>query len=310
MKKRNCEMFKARRSGCFLGHFASALLLSAAWATACLGAGVEVAARGLQFPEGSIFVGNTLYFVDYGTSDVLRLVQGKVERLWHQDGCGANGLADVHGELLVACYDRGTIVRIATNGELQGTISHDDAGGMFVSPNDLATDGLGGVYFSASGNSDVAGRVYYRDRAGLVKMVADGISYANGLAVSSDGKLLYLAESEKHRLLTFRVGVDGALSDKAELVNLADILSDGRNTVFTPDGLRLDKHGRLFVGLYEGGGFAVLTPDGKLIKKVDLPLAHHSNLAISADGRSVYVTACDDDYSSGEILTVENPVTE
>jgi hypothetical protein len=33
-------------------------------------------------------------------------------------------------------------------------------------------------------------------------------------------------------------------------------------------------------------------------------------LAISADGRSVYVTACDDDYSSGEILTVENPVTE
>lgn len=303
-------MYKAGRSICFLRILAGVLLLTVASMTACLAAGVQIVAQRLQFPEGSIFVGNTLYFVDYGTSDVLRLDQGKVELLWHQDGCGANGLAEVGGDLLVGCYDSGTIARISANGDLLDTISHDNAGGMFVSPNDLATDAIGGVYFSASGNSSVAGRVYYRNREGRVTMVADGIRYSNGLAVSPDGERLYLAESEEHRLLTFNIGVDGKLSNKAELVKLADILTDGHDSAFTPDGVRLDKHGRLFVGLYEGGGFAVLAPDGKLIAKVNLPLAHHSNLAISPDGLSVYVTACDDGNSSGKIMRVENPVAE
>jgi hypothetical protein len=36
-------------------------------------ADVAVAARSLQFPEGTVFVGDTLYFGDYTTSEVLRL---------------------------------------------------------------------------------------------------------------------------------------------------------------------------------------------------------------------------------------------
>jgi gluconolactonase len=59
-------------------------------------------ATGFQFAEGTIFVGNTLYFVDYSASDVLRLVGNKAETVWHQNGCGANGLLQVAQGLLVA----------------------------------------------------------------------------------------------------------------------------------------------------------------------------------------------------------------
>lgn len=292
---------------------AAAMFLTAAAVPASLAADVEVVASGLRFPEGTIFVGNVLYFVDYAASDVLRMVDGKVERVWHQNTCGANGLVEVRGELLVACYENGSLVRITTSGKLLETITHDDAGGVFNSPNDLAADSAGGVYFTGSGSKDILGKVYYRDPAGHVKLAATNISGANGLTVSKDGKLLYLAESGRHRLLTFAIGADGKLFNQTELVTLADILADGRHDVFTPDGVRLDTQGRLFIGLYDGGGFAVLTGGGKLIKMVRLPSVHHANLAISPDGKSVFVTAADDTPDGswrGTLLKVPNPMSE
>jgi gluconolactonase len=273
-------------------------------------AAVEVIATGLQFAEGTIFVGNTLYFVDYSASDVLRLAGNKTETVWHQNGCGANGLLEVPQGLLVACYDANTVVLISRDGNVLNTISKDDTGQSFHSPNDLAADAKGGVYFSASGSGDVLGKVYYRSADQRVKEVAANINYANGLAVSPDGTVLYLAESKSRRLLAFEIAGAGTLSHSREFVKLSDILPAGR--VYTPDGVRIDKYGRLFIGLFDGGGFAVINPEGKLIQQVDLPGPHHAALAISPDGRFVYGTTVYDEPTGyrGELYRVPNPVIE
>ena len=88
-------------------------------------------------------------------------------------------------------------------------------------------------------------------------------------------------------------------------VDLQNILADAGGPQITPDGLRIDKNGRLFVGLYDGGSLAVLAGDGRLIRKVALPGRYHANLAISLDGKNVFATATDS-ASGGEILKVEN----
>jgi gluconolactonase len=274
----------------------------------------SVVATGLAFPEGTVFVDNTLYFVDYATSDVLRLVGGHVEKVWHQDSCGANGLIVVPRGLLVACYENGTVALINRDGRLLETISRDDAGHTFNRPNDLAADTKGGVYFSASGSdSEVPGKVFYLAPDKRVREVASNIHNSNGLVVSLDARLLYVAESDTDRLLVFSIAADATLKDRRDFVRLSDILGDGRRRRFTPDGVRIDKHGRLFVGLYEGGGFAVIGADAKLIRRVDVPGTHHANLAISPDGRFVFgTTAYDKPGGSyrGELYRAANPVPE
>lgn len=271
------------------------------------GLSVEIAATGLRFPESPIFVGNTLYFVDYGASDVLRLINGKLEAVWHRDGCGANGLAAQRGRLFVACYDSGSIVEITTDGKTLNTTDHDDTGSRFINPNDLATSD-GGLYFTASGAGSVLGKVYYRTPDGKVKLVAAGIAYANGIAVSKDGRTLYVVESDEHRLLAFAIGRDGSLSNKRTLANLQRMLGGGEQQKIIPDGLRLDRKGRLFVGLFDGGGVVVLTSEGQLIRKIALPGRYHASLAISPDGKEIFVTATDG-TSGGRILMVANPLT-
>ena len=298
----------ARSRGAVGALLAAALLLGAGASHA---ADFQVAATGLQFPEGPVFVGNVLYFVDYSTSSVSRLVAGKVERVWHQDGCGANGLVSVQGGLLVACYENGSVVRITLDGKTEETVRADDRGQPFLCPNDLATDARGGVYFSASGSESALGKVYYRSSDGRVREVAANIHYANGLAVAPDGKTLYLAESTANRLLAFPISADGRLGPQREFVKLGDILPVPGEHAFTPDGVRIDGDGNLFVGLYRGRGIAVISREAKLLKYVKLPGAHHANLALSPDRRTIFVTSADDrpDGSySGELLAVPNPI--
>jgi gluconolactonase len=298
----------ARSRGTVRALLAAAFLLGAGTSHA---ADFQVVASGLQFPEGPVFAGDVLYFVDYSTSSVSRLVGRKVDRVWHQDGCGANGLVPVPGGLLVACYENGTVVRISLDGRTEETVRADDSGQPFLCPNDLASDARGGVYFSASGSEATLGKVYYRSADGRVREVAANIHYSNGLAVAPDGKTLYLAESEAHRLLAFAISADGRLGPQREFVELADILSAPEQHAFTPDGVRIDRNGNLFVGLYRGGGIAVISRDARLLKYVKLPGAHHANLALSPDRRTIFATSADDRPDGsyrGELLAVPNPI--
>jgi gluconolactonase len=238
------------------------------WMCAARAAGVEVLAQGRGYTEGTIFVGDILYFVDFSSSDVLRIVANRVESVWHQKGCGPSGLLQVPQGLLVACYGGNTVVLVSLDGKVLRTIRSDAAGHLFNGPNDLAADAKGGVYFSVSGSGKEFGKIYFLAASGQVRVVAGNINYANGLVVSADGKLLYVAESSANRLLEFAIAADGSLGPQRVFVKLADILKAGRT--YTPDGVRIDGRGRLFVGLYDGGGFAVINSDGMLMRQVDV----------------------------------------
>jgi gluconolactonase len=243
---------------------------------------------------------------------VLRLDGSTVRKLSHLGGCVANGLLHLDRGLLVACFDSGTIRRVPLDGKVLDTIERDDAGGIFNAPNDLTADGKGSVFFRASGALGVLGKIYHISTQGADAPVADGIDFANGLALSSDCRIFYVCETRTGRILASTIAEEGRLSQRRVFVSLSHILRSDRGA-YSPDGLCTDNAGRLYIAPYNGGGIAIVGPEAQLIRQIDLPARHHSNLAITEDGRFIDVTAIDDEPGGsygGEILRLPSPLTE
>ena len=140
-----------------------------------------------------------------------------------EKGCGQSAVVPAaHGEFLTTCYDNGSIGRMSADGKVLPAYTQDKDGNKFHGPNDFAPDNHGGIYFTASGTPPEArdGKVYYIAADGTISLQAGDLHNANGLAVSKDGKILYVVETSEYRLVKFKIGPDASLSNRQLFVNL------------------------------------------------------------------------------------------
>ncbi len=187
---------------------------------------------------------------------------------------------------------------------------------QLVGPNDFAPDGHGGIYFTASGHPGTAidGKVFYLAADGTIEQKADNVESANGVAVSKDGKILYVIETDGHRLLQFNIGPGASLSDRRLFVNLDDLTHNVGHIY--PDGVKIDSKGEIYIGQNPrdvhaplAGIIFVVNAEGKLLRKLTLPSPGVPNLAFSPDEKTVYVTALDELDKSpyrGKVYSVPN----
>jgi gluconolactonase len=271
-----------------------------------------------HYPEGPIWYQGKLYYVEYDRNAVMTW-DGKINhRFSYQKGCGHSAVVPTpQGEFLATCYDNGTIGRIAADGANLPPYSHDKDGNPFVGPNDFAPDSHGGIYFSCSGSHGDAidGKVYYLAPDGTITLVAGDIHNANGLAVSKDGAILYVVETDENRLLKFKVGAAGSLSDRRIFVNLDDLAQHAVH--IWPDGVKIDSRGQIYIGqsarethVPYAGVIFVVDDKGKLLRQMTLPSLQVPNFAFSPDERTLYVTAVDQIDKSpylGKLYSIANP---
>jgi gluconolactonase len=271
----------------------------------------------VHFPEGPVWYHGKLYYVEYDRNTVTTWDGKNNAIFWSQKGCGPSAvIATAQGEFLTTCYDNGTIGRISADGKTLAPYTHDKVGNPFVGPNDFAPDAHGGMYFTASGHpgSAIDGKVFYIAADGTISQKASDVESANGVAVSKDGKILYVVETDGHRLLQFNIGPGDALSDRRLFVNLDDLT--GNVVHIYPDGVKIDSKGQIYIGQNPrdahaplAGTIFVVNADGKLLRKLTLPSPGVPNLAFSPDEKTVYVTALDQLDKSpyqGKIYSIPN----
>jgi gluconolactonase len=264
-------------------------------ASPALAADIEVIDPDAKFPEGPFVEDGILYYAQYGAGEI-DTWDGKTRSvLWSQEGSGANAVQRFGDGFIIAGYDNGTIVLTDAGGKTRTVIERDNERAALQGPNDIALDGKGGAYVTLSGpweTDPIVGKVVHVTADGKATVMAKDIHYANGLVLSADGKTLYVNESEANRVIQFAVGDDGSLSDRRLFLRLYTL---GEPPDAYPDGIKLGPDGNLYIGEYSAGRILVVDPATKtLVKKIDVPSAAAPNLAFSADGKTMYVTAVDD----------------
>jgi len=125
------------------------------------------------------------------------------------------------------------------------------------------------------------------------KSLDTGLGYANGITVSPDQSLLYVADSRSHWVYSYQIQADGTLAHKQKYFHLH--VPDTADEA-SADGLKCDRDGRLWVATRMG--LQVCDQLGRVQCILPTPNGACSNLAFGGpDFDTVYVTANDKVYS-------------
>lgn len=233
-------------------------------------------------PDGSIL------FSDIGTK-IYRFDPKSGETKVFRDPSGrSNGLMfDAQGRL-IACEGANTgggrRISITTgiagakDGKVE-TLAGSYQGKRFNSPNDLAIDGTGRVYFTdpryvGDDPRDLDFEAIFLVGAPVagkesdVKIATREVQKPNGILVSADGKTVFVADNNPQgnvHLVAFDVQADGTLANKKILFDFVS----GRGI----DGMTLDSKGNIYAtaGTGEKAGVYLFSPTGEHLAMIPTP---------------------------------------
>jgi sugar lactone lactonase YvrE/poly(3-hydroxybutyrate) depolymerase len=258
------------------------------------GADWELVADGYGLTEGP--VANTkgeVFFTDIPHSKTYRI---------GLDGNVSEFIADTKRANGQAFGPDGRLYSVAT-GE-QKILAYDADGKMSVIAEEIAGNDIivahnGNIYVTnPAGNNTASSRVWLIRPNGEKSVVDTGLKFANGIALSPDQSLLYVADYRSHWIYSYEVQPDGTLQSKQRYywLHALDSADDS-----APDGMRVDRDGRLYVAT--NLGIQVCDQAGRVNCIMPTPNRRITNLCFGGENFDVLFATCVDKVYKRKVKT-------
>lgn len=224
---------------------------------------------------------NDFFFTTLTGGKILKIAPGAGPSVWAEAACPNGQVIRDNGEHWLCESLEGRVTAFNADGSFKEVVVDRVCAGVPVSaPNDLISDSEGNLYFTDSVRTN--GKVFFIGTDGRQKLIADGIDYANGLALNLSEDILYVAESYGNRILAFSLDSINGTTSRETLIDLP-VHPSGDPVRNLPDGLALDAAGNIWVAHYGMQSIQVVSPGGVLLHTVDTGLPLTSNLVFLKD---------------------------
>ncbi len=165
--------------------------------------------------------------------------------------------------------------------------------------NDAKADPAGRLWIGTMSTALTQGAgSLYRIGSGLqVDHILGELTIGNGMAWSKDGSAFYYIDSPTRAIKKYDFDkTTGAIYFDRVVVLIPEDLG-------MPDGMCMDRQGRLWVAIYGGGGVYVYDPEsGKQIQKVPIPAPHVTSCAFVGPQWDMLMVTTAREYLSDEAL--------
>jgi sugar lactone lactonase YvrE len=248
---------------------------------------IEKVESKLSFAEGPVWTRDgSLIFSDAPNNRILKWTPNEKTTLIRADSQGANGITlDAQGRLYMCESHSRQLTRMDKKGNIE-VLAAKYRGKRLNAPNDVVVRRDGQIYFTdpAFGNQqdtrelDFFG-VYHINLKGEISLIAKPVGRPNGIAISHNGRALYVANSDEKNVRAYDLDKNGEASN--ERIAIADIPG-------VPDGLRVDEKGNFYVAAQ---GILVYDAAGKLTRTILIGETPANCAFGDADFETLYVTA-------------------
>jgi gluconolactonase len=258
------------------------------------GEGWQLVGEGYKFTEGpAANAQGEVFFNDVPNSKTWRVgADGKVSE-YLADSKRGNGQAfGADGRLHAVATGEEKIVAYDLSG--QATVVAEGFRG-----NDLVARHDGSFYVTAPTQDAAKGSNIWLVKSGGEKRVVDtGLRFSNGIALSPDQSLLYVADSRTHWVYSYQIQPDGSLSHKQRFywLHAPDTADDAG-----ADGMRVDRDGRLYVATRMG--IQVCDQAGRVNCIIPTPNGRVSNLCFGGPEFDTLYATCGDQVFKRRVKT-------
>ena len=247
----------------------------------------QLVGEGYRLSEGTaVNVKGEVFFTDIPASKAYKIgPDGKPAEFIH-DTKRSNGQAfGPDGRLYAVATGTREILAYPATGGAPTVIASEIAG------NDLVVAHNSNLYVTnpPAGGSNEPSKIWLIKPDGRKQVVDTGLKFANGIALSPDQTLLYVADYRSHWVYSYAIQPDGTLAHKQRYFHLHSRDDDDESFA---DGLKVDRDGNLYVATRLG--IQICDQAGRVNAIIPTPNGRITNLVFGGENFDTLYASCND----------------